>query len=310
MKKVMFALAIIFVVSNLNATPVIDGVIDQGEGWLIGAANSDNTDQDGADLDTFYYYVSSDTLYLAIKTQNRASWNVAYGFSIDVDQQDGSGYIGDPDLGIWDSWGRHIVFANEPPDYFAPDYQVYFWYDGGTAAITSANFNRYNGTGWDYNFAPYEYAYTSDPSSGLQVLELKFGLDTLRYPSRVLIVSYIAGGDNSSCVDVLPYDLTVNLQSGGAEWTDTDTLHNFVDALVLGVEDRISASRTLTPVLNGVKIEGNGTYKLEVYSLDGRKVHEESVRVNGSKVVKFNLPRGMYLVLDRKAGVSKFIVVK
>jgi len=308
MKKVMFVLAMVFIVSNLNAAPVIDGVIDPGEGWLIGAGNSDTTDQAGADLDTFYYYVASDTLYLAVKTQNKASWNVAYGFAIDVDQQDSSGYIGDPGAGIWDSWGRHIVFANEAPDYFAPDYQVYFWYDG-VSGITAANYNRYNGVGWDYNFAGMEYAYTWD-TLGLHVLELKVGLDSLGYPSRVHIVSYVTGGDNSSCVDVLPYDSTVNLLSGGAEWTDTDTLHNFVDILITGVEEKISTSKILTPVLNGVKIEGNGTYRLEVYSLDGRKVHEVSVRVNGSKVVKFNLPHGMYLVLDRKAGVSKFIVVK
>jgi len=310
MRKVMFVLAMVFIVSNLNAAPVIDGVIDPGEGWLIGAGNSDTTDQAGADLDTFYYYVASDTLYLAVKTQNKASWNVAYGFAIDVDQQDSSGYIGDPGAGIWDSWGRHIVFANEPPDYFAPDYQVYFWYVDTTAVITSEDFNRYNGVGWDYDFAPLEYAYTSDTLSGLHVLELRVGLSSLGYPSRVHIVSYITGGDNSSCVDVLPYDSTVNLLSGGAEWTDTDTLRNFVDILITGIENRVHASRILTPVLNGVKIEGNGMYTLEVYSLDGRKVHEETVKVNGSRVVKFNLPPGMYLVLDREAGVSKFIVVK
>jgi len=308
MKKVMFVFVIIFMISGLHAAPILDGIIDAGEGWIVGAANSDSTDLDGADLDTFYYYISQDSLYFAVKTQNRASWDVAYGFSIDVDQTDSSGYIGDPGAGIWDSWGRHIVFANEPPDYFAPDYQVYFWYNGASG-ITSVNFNRYNGVGWDYSIAPVEYAYTWD-TQGLHVLEFRIGLDSLGYPSRVYVVSYITGGDNSSCVDVLPYDSTVDLLSGGAEWTDTDTLHYFVDILITGIENRSHRPRILTPVLNGIKIEGNGIYTLELYSLDGRKVHEETVKVNGSKVVKFNLPSGMYLVLDREAGVSKFIVIK
>ena len=308
MKKVILVFALIFMISGLYAAPILDGVIDAGEGWIVGAANSDSTDLDGADLDTFYYYISQDSLYFAVKTQNRASWDVAYGFAIDVDQTDSSGYIGDPGAGIWDSWGRHIVFANEPPDYFAPDYQVYFWYDQASG-ITSVNFNRYNGVGWDYSIAPVEYAYTWD-TLGLHVLEFRIGLDSLEYPGCVHIVSYITGGDNSSCVDVLPYDSTVNLHSGGAEWTDTDTLHYFVDILITGIENRSQRPRVLTPVLNGVKIEGNGMYTLEVYSLDGRKVHEETVKVNGSRVVKFNLPPGMYLVLDREAGVSKFIVVK
>ena len=308
MRKVMFVFVIIFMISGLHAAPILDGIIDAGEGWIVGAANSDTTDLAGADLDTFYYYISQDSLYFAVKTQNRASWDVAYGFAIDVDQTDSSGYIGDPGAGIWDSWGRHIVFANEPPDYFAPDYQVYFWYNQASG-ITSVNFNRYNGMGWDYSIAPVEYAYTWD-TQGLHVLEFRIGLDSLEYPGRVHIVSYITGGDNSSCVDVLPYDSTVNLHSGGAEWTDTDTLHYFVDILITGIENRSQRPRVLTPVLNGVKIEGNGMYTLEVYSLDGRKVHEETVKVNGSRVVKFNLPPGMYLVLDREAGVSKFIVVK
>ncbi|HHF52996.1 MAG TPA: T9SS type A sorting domain-containing protein [candidate division WOR-3 bacterium] len=308
MKKVILVFALIFMISGLYAAPILDGVIDAGEGWIVGAANSDSTDLDGADLDTFYYYISQDSLYFAVKTQNRASWDVAYGFAIDVDQTDSSGYIGDPGAGIWDSWGRHIVFANEPPDYFAPDYQVYFWYDQASG-ITSVNFNRYNGVGWDYSIAPVEYAYTWD-TLGLHVLEFRIGLDSLEYPGCVHIVSYITGGDNSSCVDVLPYDSTVNLHSGGAEWTDTDTLHYFVDILITGIENRSQRPRVLTPVLNGVKIEGNGMYTLEVYSLDGRKVHEETLKVNGNKVVKFNLPPGMYLVLDREAGVSKFIVIK
>ena len=287
----------------------IDIFITGGEGWIIGATNSDTTDLAGADLNAFYYYVASDTLYLAVTTQNEASWSVAYGFSIDVDQTDGSGYIGDPGAGIWDSWGRHIVFANEAPDYFAPDYQIYFWYDQALG-ITLEGFNRYNGTGWDYDIAPVEYTYTGDTLLGLHVLELKVALESLGNPHRLHIVSYITGGDNSSCVDVLPYDSTVDLLSGGAEWTDTDTLHYFVDILITGIENRSHRPRILTPVLNGIKIEGNGIYTLELYSLDGRKVHEETVKVNGSKVVKFNLPSGMYLVLDREAGVSKFIVIK
>ena len=228
MKKIVYSLVVAVMVSSLWAAPTIDGRIDPTEGWIVGAANSDTTDQAGADLDTFYYYITPDTLYLAIKTQNRASWDVAYGFAIDVDQKDSSGYIGDP-AGTWDSWGRHIIFANEAPDYFAPDYQIYFWYSGADG-ITSDDYNRYNGAGWECDFAPLIYQYSRD-TLGLRELELKVALDSLGNPHRIHIVSYIVGGDNSSCVDVLPYDSSVVLLSGGAEWTDTDTLHNYVEVL-------------------------------------------------------------------------------
>ncbi|WP_367883125.1 hypothetical protein [Thermococcus peptonophilus] len=64
----------------------------------------------------------------------------AYGFGIDVDPGTGNGYNGTSD-----SWGRKIEFSNG----FAVDYEIYFWWSGGSGMGTD-NFNTWTGSGWDY----------------------------------------------------------------------------------------------------------------------------------------------------------------
>ncbi len=296
MKRLL--LVVILGVGVLMAAPVVDGNVNPSEeGYILVEENSVNTDKAGADLLAFYYTIANDSLYLAITTQNTAAWDVAYGFSIDAAE---GGYVGNPNQDTpRDSWGRRLHFP-----IWNPDYQVYFWFSGVDQAITSSNFNRYNGSGWDYNFAGYNWVASYGGPSGLQALEVALPLEAIGNPAQIKTVAYICGGDNSSAVDILPYDPSVSL-SGGEEWTDWDTITVSFNANIREV-----SSFGMKPILNGVRLTGNGKYTLEVYSVDGKKVFEKPVDVVGQVDVRFNLKPGMYLVREPRLGASKFIVVK
>ncbi|MDI6851291.1 MAG: T9SS type A sorting domain-containing protein [bacterium] len=295
MKKVW--LVVLMGVVLLNAAPTVDGTVDpQNEGYTLVAENPENTDKAGADLLAFYYAIANDSLYLAITTQNTNSWDVAYGFSLDVAE---GGYVGDPVSDIRDSWGRLLYFPS-----WNPDYQIYFWYSGADQAITSVDFNRYSDGSWGYDFASLNY-YATTGESGLQALEVAVALTDIGNPTQVLSCAYIVGGDNSSAVDILPYDSSVSL-TGGEEWTDWDAITTY---FVLNVREG-TAKFSMQPILNGVRVTGFGNYVLEVYTVDGKKVMTRKVAVNGRADVIFNLKPGLYLVREGKLGTSKFIVAK
>ena len=198
----------------------IDGNLDDWENYeVVGVSSLDGPD--GADVGKLYVSYDDQYLYLALTTNNTASWDVAYGIGIDVDPGTGNGYMGD-----LDSWGRKIGFSKE----YAVDYELYFWWSGGGKSITSANFNRYEGDmggeywkNWDYNFAGFNYAYTGG-DSGLQTLEIRIPWNALggNMP-KLAIMAWVAGGDGSSAVDTVPDDPAVD----GNDWVDQDQLSNF-----------------------------------------------------------------------------------
>lgn len=298
MRKFRVFATLILGIGVVFAAPVVDGIVNPDvEGYTLVAENAENTDKAGADLMAFYYAVSSESLYLAITTQNSVSWDVAYGFALDV--IDG-GYSGDPTAGTGDSWGRRLYFPE-----WQPDYQIYFWYSGVACSIVSDDFNKYVEGSWQYDFATFNYAAPLN-ENGLQSLEVAIPLDSLGNPETEKACAYIVGGDNSSAVDILPYDETVSL-TGDAEWTDWDTITTYH---TLSTRENI-AKLTMQPILNGVRLTGNGTFNIEVYSVDGRKVLTRRVTVNGSADVQFGgLKSGLYLVREKNLGTSKFIVVK
>ncbi|MEO0258082.1 MAG: T9SS type A sorting domain-containing protein [candidate division WOR-3 bacterium] len=290
-------------VGLLSATPVVDGIVNESEGYTLVATNPENTDKAGADLLSFYYAIANDSLFLAITTQNSASWGVAYGFVLDCVEGGYSGLDNIPD-----SWGRKIAF-----DGWYPDYEIYFWYDGNEQVITSNNINKYiGGDGqnywerWQYNFTTeMRWAANYGGSSGLQSLEVAVPLEALGNPQYIKSVVFIAGGDNSSAVDILPYDSSVSL-IGDGEWTDWDTVTTY---FVLSIPER-PAKLVMQPVLNGVRLTGSGEFMLEVYSVDGKLVTRRKVRVNGTETVEFRLKPGMYLVKEATGKAQKFIVAR
>lgn len=201
------------------APKTIDGSLDDWSPFEVVGTARDNG-LDGAKLDRLYVSYDENYLYIAIKTNNTGSWGISYGFAIDVDPESGKGYTGTSD-----SWGRRISFSGS----FAPDYEIYFWWDGG---ITSDNFNTWTGGGWDYkgiSAVGGSFAYTGD-SSGLQSLEIAIPWDAIGGRREKLgVIAWIAGGGDSSAVSSAPWDAALESLDGpyadwygGNEWGDTD----------------------------------------------------------------------------------------
>ena len=201
----------IIVDGNREPEYIFMGASDQGGG-------------DGANLDSLFVTWDSLNLYIFLTTQNTSSWDLAYGFALDVDQLPQSGYY----TGESDAWGRLIDFgdtlSSEP---YAPDYEIYFWWSGSDTSITSSNFCKWNGSGFDYNtdFSPF-FAFKGG-SSGLKSLEVKIPWDSIGglHP-EILLSAWIAGGSNSSAVDAIPHDDQIS--NNADEWTDVDTIYTYV----------------------------------------------------------------------------------
>lgn len=188
----------------------IDGDLSDWAGYeVVGVSNLDGPD--GADLDKLYVSYDEQYLYVAITTNNTASWDVAYGFGFDVKE---GGYTGDTD-----AWDRKIGFSR------GVDYEIYFWYDGGNDVIGGGNFITWTGNGWDYKDVGSVVTYDFTTGNGLQVLEMAIPWDAIGgRTSEVALIAWVAGGaKGDSAVDTVPLDPAVD----GNDWTDQDVLSNF-----------------------------------------------------------------------------------
>ncbi len=184
-------------------------------------------------------------LLLFLTTENNQSWDVAYGFAIDVNVSSGWGY---KYSSSGDAWGRKISFNASYPD--LPDYELYFWWDH-SSGITSDNFVKWTGSGWDYKSIADvggSYAYTGNASVGLQTLEIAIPWSALGgkpVNNTIAVMAWIAGGDGSSAVKTIGPDASVSYFS--YEWTDWDDF---------GVLRRDVVNLTAATELGQVKIDG------------------------------------------------------
>ena len=205
-----------------NLTKNIDGNLDD---WSVKPVAVDDTGfgQDGANLKALYVDYDNQFLYIALTTENKASWRVAYGIALDY--KDGGYTTGA------DAWGRKVSFTN------GVDAQLYFFWNGeffgdlGTSNITSAQLVLWNGTAWKYEDLKWVgfYAYTGGAQNGLQTLEIAVPWTAIGgEPEKLRIVAYVTGqGSGDSAVDVLPLQEAVKDNAPGDEWGDADTFSEF-----------------------------------------------------------------------------------
>ena len=201
----------------------VDGNLGDWRSDTVVGTGKDNGEA-GAKLDKLYVAWDDNYLYIAIKTNNTASWNVAYGFGIDVDPGSGKGYTGGDSPS--DAWNRKIGFKSP----FAIDYEVYFYWSGSSNSITSAQLFKWTGSEWTKTAdltGGTDYASTGG-SNGLQTLEIKIPWSSLGSPNSpedVAVIAWITG-NSGSAVSSAPWDST--LEDSSDEWSDTDYFSNLV----------------------------------------------------------------------------------
>ncbi|WP_088863261.1 CARDB domain-containing protein [Thermococcus celer] len=205
-----------------NLTKKIDGKLDD---WNVQPAAVDDTGfgQDGANLKALYVDHDDQFLYIALTTDNKASWRVAYGIALDY--KDGGYTTGT------DAWGRKVSFTQ------GVDAELYFFWNGeffgdkGTSNITSAQFILWDGNAWKYEELKWVgfYAYTGGAQNGLQTLEIAIPWSALGgKPEKINIVAYVTGqGGGDSAVDSLPLQDAVKDSAPDQEWGDEDTFTKF-----------------------------------------------------------------------------------
>ena len=203
----------------------IDGNLSDWSSYEVVAVGRYNT-LAGADLGKLYVSWDNDYLYLAITTNNTESWNVAYGFGIDVDPGSGNGYTGGSDPS--DAWSRRIGFGGG----YAIDYELYFWW-GWDKGMDADNFITWTGSGWDYKGLAdvgAKFAYTGNTSTGLKTLEIAIPWSALGGKRQnFAVISWVAGLSGSSAVDSLPVDPAINYSEIIPEWDDSDVFTNLAE---------------------------------------------------------------------------------
>jgi hypothetical protein len=202
--------------------------------YYVASASTTTGGGAGAKLNNLYVYADSNYLYLAVDTNNTASWNVAYGLLLDV-IPGGYNNTAVSAQGVRDAWGRNITVNGLK---YGVDYEIYFWYDQNNG-ITTAKICTWNTSAtissssnfWDYwiytdvtsqRGTLYDYTATTGSSgTGLQVLWVAIPWSTLgisQQPGSFYVLAVLTGGDNSGSVDSIPYDPTVTYG-----WTPSTT---------------------------------------------------------------------------------------
>ncbi len=189
-------------------------------GWIL-VGSSSTTGGNGANLTTYYLGWDDTNLYLNLSTNNIASWDVAYGFALDVDQAAGSGFMFSSS---GDAWGRHIDFNNSGS--YLPDYEIYVWWSGTDGKITSDDLCTWDGSGWTYtkfSAAGITNISKGDSSIGLQWINITIPWNSIGgkpATGKIATMAWVAGGSGSSAVDTVPDDSSV---PSGDSWTDWDS---------------------------------------------------------------------------------------
>lgn len=303
--KRIFAVCVLSLVTStlIAAPPVIDGVFDPTEGWILfGTSANPNGGGAGANLSEFYLYPDQTAFYACITTNNSASWDVAYGIGLDIDQIQNSGYYGN--VGVdQDAWGRYIYFINSSSMPYAVEWEFYWWWDGASGAVTSYNSPQWTGSGWNYP-AYGTYAYSGDATSGLQVLEFKVNWTDLgfapgSYPLAFYTSTWLAGGGGSSAVDAIPPVASV-ADGGGSEWTDTDDVLEGVGVTGVSESEIEHSSLNVVPQVNKLVLSTSSpvSIDIQIYAANGSLAGEKKLGlVSGTSTVHFvNLNPGVYFV--------------
>ncbi|AIF70222.1 hypothetical protein PAP_09220 [Palaeococcus pacificus DY20341] len=219
---VLIVLSVVPTVGFVNAlygTKIIDGNLNDWGTLDLVSRGVDST-VPGANLDNLYVAWDDEYLYIAIKTNNTAKYWPDYGIAIDINPGSASGGSSDP-------WAKKIYFNGT----YLPEYIVYAEAQDGQ--ITWMELRKWDGSSWQFvgnmkDVGDYEYI---GGDSGIQTIEIKIPWSTLGgKPSNLALISWVAGNnDGDSAVDTLPVDPDVNYPStGNSEWTDSDTLTNFI----------------------------------------------------------------------------------
>ncbi|NJE02087.1 hypothetical protein E3E42_09310 [Thermococcus sp. JdF3] len=268
---------------ELHVTPkTIDGNLSDWSENELAAEDTTGTGVDVGNLSKFYVSWDDQYLYLAIETNNTKNGGMAYGFGIDVDPGTGNGYTTGGD-----AWGRGIEFSNG----YALDYEVYFWWDDGSASITAAQLNPYEG-GWSWPSLTDmggKYNYTGDSSTGLKTLEVAVPWSAIGgMPSKFAVAAWVTGGGGSA-VDVLP-------QEGAAadnadEWSDTDVITEMADFEMFIPVPELTASIT-GPGIAG--LNRTTEYRVTVKNLGSLPASDAEVRayVNDTLISNWTVDLG------------------
>ncbi len=250
--------------TNTNDFPA-DALIYQAPQLLTATGDSENA------LSMLYVTWDLNYLYIGVDWAP-GTWGLALGIAIDANP-------GDPDQGygaVWcathsaweDEWSRRI---NQSTPYLAengispvyPEYHIYFWYDGTSQSITSAQLNQFkydqsapiNASGvnhwdpWNYAIQSINYSPVATDHSGSTLFKVaipwsiingtSYALTGYNYTGKIAIAVWVAGGDYSSAVSALP--LNPETLTAGDEWNDWDSIYMFaiitVDADKDGLPD-------------------------------------------------------------------------
>ncbi|WP_052696214.1 CARDB domain-containing protein [Palaeococcus ferrophilus] len=204
---------------------VVDGKLNDWSDADVVAEDTENFGGEGANLKRLYVKYDSDFLYIALETDNTASWRIAYGIALD--------YTDGGATDMPDAWGRNIGFKR------GVDAEMYFFWNGeffgekGTDSITEMTLAIWNGEEWEYrDLGEVALVAWDGGALGLKSLEIAIPWEAIGgKPEKIGVIAWVTGSNTGdSAVDSLPLDDAV--KDSDNEWGDSDVLGNFAEVTI------------------------------------------------------------------------------
>jgi len=238
--------------SGLNATPIVDGVVDASYGPVIASDPAGDGNGNGPmDLTNLWVTQDSTYFYFAFEVNTDLSANNWGKYAIYIDTTN------DANGATSDAWGRAVTVS----DPHKPEYGIYSWLDAAPYDAADSNVVQWTGSAWDWGSAQTLDA-VAFGAGATSIIEWSVAKSKLGNPSQIWVEVWDTGGGGSdNAQDTLNFPAN---DWNAADWSTTAVLS--VSTPVVSVDGLVDAAYG-APRASDSAGDGNGNAVMDLLDL-------------------------------------------
>ncbi|HNT55975.1 MAG TPA: hypothetical protein PKG95_14760, partial [Anaerolineaceae bacterium] len=238
--------------SGLNATPIVDGVVDASYGPVIASDPAGDGNGNGPmDLTNLWVTQDSTYFYFAFEVNTDLSANNWGKYAIYIDTTN------DANGATSDAWGRAVTVS----DPHKPEYGIYSWLDAAPYDAADSNVVQWTGSAWDWGTAQTLDA-VAFGAGATSIIEWSVAKSKLGNPSQIWVEVWDTGGGGSdNAQDTLNFPAN---DWNAADWSTTAVLS--VSTPVVSVDGLVDAAYG-APRASDSAGDGNGNAVMDLLDL-------------------------------------------